>query len=164
MNNKKLYVLAKVRKMPDFEEEGEYEVIFLYSDTEKNFKRVAECSPEIQAMAVRYCPDVTHESLHGAPYCFNCNTQKTSQTMSFEEYVKERKNLALDHFVSDVQDDYSTVYIINHMVAYITEFGNPDIRDEVGKVFLKCGRNAKVEMQFSFERENIMDTLEDYLG
>lgn len=44
---KKLYVLAKIVKRPC----GEYDVTFLYSDKEKSFKRIAECTPEVQKAA-----------------------------------------------------------------------------------------------------------------
>ncbi len=149
----KLYVLAKVRKLDEFKKIGEYEVLFLYSNTGKNFKRISECTPEVQKLAVSYCPDVTHDRLSGAGYCFNCRTKETSQVSTFEEYLKEQDNLALDCYISDSADNYSTPHIVNELVCFIA--------GEAGKVFVKCGRR-KFELTSFTDIYEILDSYLEY--
>lgn len=168
MEHKKLYVLAKVRKLPTFKEYGEYEVAFLYSDKEKNFKRIADCTPEVQKLVASNSVSLT--DIHGefdlevAVYCFNCNTKENirvcEETLPVEEYLKVKESLLWDCIYTDIDDDYSAWHLISNLVSKITAYGSKDN----GKVFLKCGNKAKVEVTFSVEFEAIDEILDEYFG
>lgn len=169
METKKLYVLAKIRKLPTFKEYGEYEVAFLYSDKEKNFKRIADCTPEIQRLvaynSVSLMNKYSEFRLDAAVYCFNCDTKESirvsEETLPFEEYIKVEKSLLLDCIYTDVDDDYSAWHLISNLVSEITNYGS---KKDNGKVFVKCGNKAKVEVTFSVEFEAIDEMLDEYFG
>lgn len=156
MNEKKLYVLAKILKKPY----GEYDVTLLFSDKEKNFKRVAECTPKIQELARHYSLDTVSEATKGYFCYFDCNTKET--VVAPEELTPEwlERKIVLDSFACDMDDDWTAWHVINHYVCKITRYGSEDN----GKVFVKCGRNAKVEIGFSVELEKFDEILDEYLG
>lgn len=156
MKEKKLYVLAKVLKKPW----DEYEVTFLFPDKEKNFKRVAECTPEIQELARFYSLDTVSEGTKGYFRYFDCNTKET--IVAPEELTSEwlGRELVMDSLVCAMDDDWTAWHVINHIVCEITNYGDEDN----GKVFIKCGRNAKVEIGFTEEMEKIDEVFDEYFG
>lgn len=155
MKKKKLYVLAKLLK----KSLDEYEVTFLFSDKEKNFKRVAECTPEIQELAHLYSLDTVTEGTNGYFCYFDCKTKET--IVAPEELTSEwlERKLVMDSFVCAMYDDWTAWHVINHIVCEITNYGYEDN----GKVFIKCGRNAKVEIEFTEKMEKIDEVLDEYL-
>ena len=169
MEKQKLYVLAKIRKLPAFKEYGEYEVVFLYSDKEKNFKRIADCTPEIQKLAVSNCPDLMCQysdyRWNASIYCLDCTSNEVvrvcEETMDFERFLKVKGNLAMDYVYTDVEDEYSAWHLISNFVSEITHYGS---EKDNGKVFVKCGKNAKIEVTFSEEFEEIDEILDEYFG
>lgn len=156
MKNKKLYVLAKIIKKPW----DVYVVTFLFSDKDKNFKRVADCTPEIQELARFYSLDTLAEGTIGYFRYFDCDTKETfvAPPKMTPDWL-ERK-LILDSFHCEMDDDRTAWHVISHYVCKITNYGEEDN----GKVFMKCGRNAKVEIEFSVEMEKIDEILDEYLG
>lgn len=158
---KKLFVLACVKKLanPD-----EFEVQMLYSDKEKNFRKIAECSPAIQAMAQNYsCNvfDVLDES-RTPEYSryFDCDTSMAIDAPKELPIDWPERKLVIDYFTCDMDFDWPAFHVVNHFACRLTEYGH----NSYGKVFMKCGRKAKVEIPFSVEMQAIDDVLEDYLG
>lgn len=156
MKDKKLYVLAKILKKPW----DVYVVTFLFSDKEKNFKRIADCTPEVQELARSYSLDTLTEGTSGYFYYFDCESKENflAPTKLTPEWSKHK--LVLDSFHCEMDDDWTAWHVINHYVCKITNYGSKDN----GKVFMKCGRNAKVEIGFSVEMEKIDEVLDEYLS
>lgn len=156
MNKKKLYVLVNILKKPY----GEYDVTLLFSDKEKNFKRVAECTPEIQELAHYYSLDTVAEGTKGYFCYFDCNTKEI--IVAPDELSPEwlERKLVLDSCSCDMDDDWTAGHVISHFICKMTRYGVEDN----GKVFVKCGRKAKVEIEFSFEFDQIDAVLDEYFG
>lgn len=169
METQKIYVLAKIRKLPTFKEYGEYEVVFLYSDKEKNFKRIADCTPEIQKLAISNCPDLLNQysdyRWNAKIYCLDCGSKEMVQvceeSLDFERFLEVKGNLALDSAYTDIEDEYSAWHLISNLVSEITRYGS---EKDKGKVFVKCGNKAKIEVTFSVEFDEIDEILDEYFG
>lgn len=171
----KLNVLVHIKKHHTlWKEFGIYTVSFLYSDEAKNFKGVAECTPEVQELAAKYTPDIENDLHVGTFHYFNCRLGKNVKiTLSPEAYDLYRRGesiptlpecyksgMILDHFESDTGDDHTTWHFINHFVTELTNYGSC----EKGKVFVKCGNMSKTEVKFSIEGNEIDAILDSYLG
>ena len=159
MKNKKPHVLVRIRKRPESKECDEYEVIFMYSDEAKNFKRIADCSPEIQKMAdgcgLCFLDD------DGAAICFNIENKSMTYIESKLDKVCDISHLVIDHLEVE-GDEYDYVIRVLEWVALDINLGcdKPEDEAEYGKLFIKAGRSARINVTFDVAK--ISDIVFDY--
>ena len=164
MKDLKLFVLAKLRKRPM----GRHEVIFMFSDKEKNFKRAKDCNSEIQEMAYYLSPDMRSRGFKGHFCYYDCNTKEIVVAPEEEltsEWLENKRRLIIDHVVFDKHYRCNVGLVLLDFVCK----NNNYVRDKigcyrVGKVFIKCGRKARVELETNKEIEEFYQIVEKNLA
>lgn len=172
MEKAKLYILVQLRKRKD----NKYEVTFLYSKEEKNFKRAMGCSPEVQKLALQYAYKELLKELADEPYhwreeymqeeCefyyFDCKTCEnrlaTKENITAENWGQ--RAMILDSFVVDNDDDYVIWHVVNNAQVTLTNYGLADN----GKLFMKPGHGAKKEIKCTEEMEDIDEVIDIFEG
>ena len=159
---KNLYVLATVRKKP----KSKYEVVFRFSDQEKNFKRAKDCSTEIQEMAYYCSPDMLSRGIKGSFCYFDCNTKEyiiAPEKLTYE-WLECKRMLVMDSLVFGRFDRSNVGLVLLNFVCKTDNcYDNAIGCYSVGKVFIKYGRKAKVEIETDGEMEKIYQIIENNL-
>ena len=160
MEKKILHVLARIHKKSI----GKHEVVFLFSGEGKNFKRVADCTPEIQNMAYYCSPDMISRGIKGHFCYFDCNTKETivaPENLTYE-WLENGRMLVLDSLVFDMYDRSNVGLVLFDFVCKIENWAG----DHTGcyndvKLFVKCGRKARVEIKPDSKTENLYQILKN---